>query len=267
MSIDPITGKEWAPGLIEDCISLLRSEQKASVSLFQRRLRLGYGRAARLMDELEDRGIVGPSKGAEPRDILVDLIDPIEVRAPRAREAVSKTEEAPCKASTHDLRETLIQVCETISLVENAIRCKSEDADDGDPPYREFFEACASGDVTRVRALLPAGIDVSYQPGPATALHLAACNGHDAVVRLLIEKGANLEPHLGAIGAPHGAYLTGATPLLLARANDRGPVVQTLLSHGADPKVRTDSGLTAETLLRALREVTPGLQAISLRLS
>jgi len=43
------------------------------VSLLQRRLKLGYGRAARLMDELEDRGVVGPSKGAEPRDILLDL--------------------------------------------------------------------------------------------------------------------------------------------------------------------------------------------------
>ena len=39
----------------------------------QRRLRLGYTRAARIMDELENRGIVGPSKGAEPRDILIDL--------------------------------------------------------------------------------------------------------------------------------------------------------------------------------------------------
>ena len=48
-------------------------EQKASVSLMQRRLRLGYTRAARIMDELENRGIVGPSKGAEPRDILIDL--------------------------------------------------------------------------------------------------------------------------------------------------------------------------------------------------
>jgi len=59
--------------LIQQCIEVIRTEQKASVSLLQRRLRLGYGRAARLMDELEDRGIVGPSKGAEPRDILLDL--------------------------------------------------------------------------------------------------------------------------------------------------------------------------------------------------
>jgi S-DNA-T family DNA segregation ATPase FtsK/SpoIIIE len=59
--------------IIQQCIEVIRSEQKASVSLMQRRLRLGYTRAARIMDELESRGIVGPGKGAEPRDILIDL--------------------------------------------------------------------------------------------------------------------------------------------------------------------------------------------------
>ena len=59
--------------IIQQCIEVIRSEQKASVSLMQRRLRLGYTRAARIMDELENRGIVGPGKGAEPRDILIDL--------------------------------------------------------------------------------------------------------------------------------------------------------------------------------------------------
>jgi S-DNA-T family DNA segregation ATPase FtsK/SpoIIIE len=59
--------------IIQQCIEVIRSEQKASVSLLQRRLRLGYGRAARVMDELENRGIVGPANGAEPREILLDL--------------------------------------------------------------------------------------------------------------------------------------------------------------------------------------------------
>jgi S-DNA-T family DNA segregation ATPase FtsK/SpoIIIE len=67
------SGIDEDESVIEDCIEVIRSEQKASVSLLQRRLRLGYGRAARIMDELENRGIVGPSKGAEPRDILIDL--------------------------------------------------------------------------------------------------------------------------------------------------------------------------------------------------
>jgi S-DNA-T family DNA segregation ATPase FtsK/SpoIIIE len=66
-------GSDEDESIIEQCIEVIRSEQKASVSLLQRRLRLGYGRAARIMDELENRGIVGPSKGAEPRDILIDL--------------------------------------------------------------------------------------------------------------------------------------------------------------------------------------------------
>jgi S-DNA-T family DNA segregation ATPase FtsK/SpoIIIE len=75
----PAIGHEGEGGIDEDedliqqCIEVIRSEQKASVSLMQRRLRLGYTRAARIMDELENRGIVGPSKGAEPRDILIDL--------------------------------------------------------------------------------------------------------------------------------------------------------------------------------------------------
>ena len=59
--------------IIQKCIDVIRVEEKASVSLMQRRLRLGYTRAARIMDELEDRGLVGPSRGAEPREILFDL--------------------------------------------------------------------------------------------------------------------------------------------------------------------------------------------------
>jgi S-DNA-T family DNA segregation ATPase FtsK/SpoIIIE len=72
-SLDNESGCGEDESLIEQCIEVIRSEQKASVSLLQRRLKLGYGRAARIMDELENRGIVGPSKGAEPRDILIDL--------------------------------------------------------------------------------------------------------------------------------------------------------------------------------------------------
>ena len=45
---------------------------KASASLLQRRLRIGYARAARLLDFLEERGVVGPQDGARPRDVIVD---------------------------------------------------------------------------------------------------------------------------------------------------------------------------------------------------
>jgi S-DNA-T family DNA segregation ATPase FtsK/SpoIIIE len=59
--------------LVEKCIEVMRQEKKASTSLFQRRLRLGYTRAARILDILEARGYVGAGEGAKPRDILVDL--------------------------------------------------------------------------------------------------------------------------------------------------------------------------------------------------
>ena len=72
-AFDAEEGEGADEDLIEQCIEVIRSEQKASVSLLQRRLKIGYGRAARIMDVLEERGYVGPSKGAEPRDILIDL--------------------------------------------------------------------------------------------------------------------------------------------------------------------------------------------------
>lgn len=59
--------------LVDKCIEVMRQEKKASTSLFQRRLRLGYTRAARILDILETRGYVGVGEGAKPREILVDL--------------------------------------------------------------------------------------------------------------------------------------------------------------------------------------------------
>ena len=57
----------------EKCLEVIQVERRASTSLLQRRLRLGYTRAARMMDILEMRGIIGPGEGAKPREILVDL--------------------------------------------------------------------------------------------------------------------------------------------------------------------------------------------------
>ena len=65
----PTDGDELLPGAID----VLRSTKRASTSMLQRRLRIGYNRAARLMEELEERGIVGPENGSSPREIMVDL--------------------------------------------------------------------------------------------------------------------------------------------------------------------------------------------------
>jgi len=57
--------------LLEEAKEILIKAGKASASLLQRRLRVGYARAARLLDLLEERGIIGPGDGAKPREILV----------------------------------------------------------------------------------------------------------------------------------------------------------------------------------------------------
>jgi S-DNA-T family DNA segregation ATPase FtsK/SpoIIIE len=62
--------------LIEKAIFVVRETQRASASLLQRRLRIGYPRAARLIDELEDLGVVGPAVGAgRERDVLIEPDD------------------------------------------------------------------------------------------------------------------------------------------------------------------------------------------------
>ncbi len=62
--------------LIDEAIALIRKEGHASASFFQRQLRVGYPRAARLVDQLEEKGILGPSQGGgREREILIDLDD------------------------------------------------------------------------------------------------------------------------------------------------------------------------------------------------
>ncbi len=59
--------------LFQQALQVLKSSKRASTSNIQRRLRIGYNRAARIMDLMEDKGIVGPENGSSPREILVDL--------------------------------------------------------------------------------------------------------------------------------------------------------------------------------------------------
>ncbi|MEQ1839254.1 MAG: DNA translocase FtsK [Verrucomicrobiales bacterium] len=70
---DEISGAD--EDVLEKCLEVIYAEKKASTSLLQRRLRLGYTRAARMIDILESRGIIGAGDGAKPREILVDLSD------------------------------------------------------------------------------------------------------------------------------------------------------------------------------------------------
>ncbi len=59
--------------LFLQAFEVIKSTRRASTSTLQRKLRIGYNRAARIMDLMEDKGIVGPENGSSPREILVDL--------------------------------------------------------------------------------------------------------------------------------------------------------------------------------------------------
>jgi len=76
--------------MLKDAIRCVIEGRKASTSLLQRRLRIGYGRAARLIETMEEQGIVGPADGARPREVLISSLDevfgaseaPVETGAP-----------------------------------------------------------------------------------------------------------------------------------------------------------------------------------------
>jgi S-DNA-T family DNA segregation ATPase FtsK/SpoIIIE len=76
MSLDDMERNEQAEAedeLYEEARETVLAAKKASTSLLQRKLRIGYGRAARLIDMLEERGVVGPADGAKGREILAEL--------------------------------------------------------------------------------------------------------------------------------------------------------------------------------------------------
>ncbi|WP_459128780.1 FtsK/SpoIIIE family DNA translocase [Guggenheimella bovis] len=66
---------EFEDELLEDAIQLVIEMRNASASMLQRKFRIGYSRAGRLIDMMEERGIVGPPQGSKSRDVLVDSFD------------------------------------------------------------------------------------------------------------------------------------------------------------------------------------------------
>ena len=73
------SGEDEDP-LLQDAISIVVGSGQASTSMLQRRLKLGYARAARVMDQMEERGIIGSSDGSKPRRVLISKDDWLEIQ-------------------------------------------------------------------------------------------------------------------------------------------------------------------------------------------
>ncbi|MBI3120230.1 MAG: DNA translocase FtsK 4TM domain-containing protein [Candidatus Kerfeldbacteria bacterium] len=86
--------------LIPEAQEIVVSAEKASASLLQRRLRVGYSRAARLLDILEERGIIGPSDGARPREVLLSKQALEKIDEDDLDIASQQTEEPPLEDET-----------------------------------------------------------------------------------------------------------------------------------------------------------------------
>ena len=93
------TGEDDA--LLTQAVAIIRETHRASTSSLQRRLRIGYTRAARIMDILEERGVIGPPRGSDPREILIDLdgdipdnaVESVECEEPDGEEEPEEPEE------------------------------------------------------------------------------------------------------------------------------------------------------------------------------
>ncbi len=131
--------------LLPEARELVIEAGKASASYLQRRLRIGYARAARLLDELEQKGIIGPADGSKPREVLikkgeqslVEQADEILAHGQAANE-VERAEEAPVEPAPEQVsqdeenNEETNEEADADGLNKRESRIEDEDVEEGD---------------------------------------------------------------------------------------------------------------------------------------
>ncbi len=88
-------GSDAEGDMFRDAVRVVIENKKASTSLLQRRLRIGYGRAARMIEEMEEQGIIGAADGSRPREVLVSSLDQVFGGEDGAEGDFAETEPAP----------------------------------------------------------------------------------------------------------------------------------------------------------------------------
>jgi S-DNA-T family DNA segregation ATPase FtsK/SpoIIIE len=71
-------GGSGGDDMFRDAVRAVIEGRKASTSYLQRRLRIGYSRAARIIEEMEEQGIIGPADGSRPREVLISSLDELD---------------------------------------------------------------------------------------------------------------------------------------------------------------------------------------------
>lgn len=83
--------------MFHDAVRVVIENKKASTSLLQRRLRIGYGRAARLIEEMEEQGIIGAADGSRPREVLVSSLDQVFGGSDDGQDDYEEAQPAPAR--------------------------------------------------------------------------------------------------------------------------------------------------------------------------
>lgn len=131
--------------LYQEARKLVIEEGQANVSLIQRKLRIGYARGARLLDMLEERGVVGEANGSKPREVLMKSVEEKDKEVVRETEVVGE-QYAP------------VIVNEDFSFIgKDGRRCTLQ------PKQKLFADYYLDFGGDRVEAIIEAGYDVNYK--------------------------------------------------------------------------------------------------------
>ena len=121
--------------LFMEAQNLVIEAKKASASFLQRRLKVGYARAARILDELEEAGIIGPSQGSKPRDILVTGSAGVATMGTAGREHTVFDEPAKTEEEEYKEDDALDE-----ELEEEEVEAEMDDSTDDEEDYDEEYD-------------------------------------------------------------------------------------------------------------------------------
>lgn len=119
--------------LLEDAKNVIREAGKASASLLQRRLKIGYARAARILDILEEMEIVGPAEGSKPREVYIDKLGGVD-------------DVVEFSAKEHEVEDELEQETTSTVFKSNTENIETNDEDDEDEEDDGYVEEQESDD-------------------------------------------------------------------------------------------------------------------------